>query len=111
MATDQDKGIQMVDNFSFRNGETLCVQDRDLTDCRYALMFATVKPLPGDPKQRSDGMSVEPCVVCAAERTEDGWQWMHLSSQAKEVLIDTYLDELHRDVWHGMIVGEVRHGN
>ena len=49
--------IDMIDNFSFRNGETLCVQDGDLTDCRYALMFATVKPLPGLAAQRDIRLS------------------------------------------------------
>lgn len=100
--------IDMIDNFSFRNGETLCVQDGDLTDCRYALMFATVKPLPGLAAQRDDGLTVESAVVCAAERTATGWQWLHLSSQAKEVVVRTYFDELSRDVWHGMFIGEVR---
>ena len=58
--------------------------------------------------QRDDGLTVESAVVCAAERTATGWQWLHLSSQAKEVVVRTYFDELSRDVWHGMFIGEVR---
>lgn len=98
--------VQNVDGFAFRHGETVTIETvGDVDGCEYALMFASVPPLPTKAAKRDDGASVEALAVVAAHIVDGEWRWLHLTAQAKEILIDHCMLKCVPDVWHGMSIG------